>query len=166
MFTEDVKPQTTPGAFTKPSATFKSTVQQTQSSFVTAERPPTFFFEVTMVNIEFTEELNNPTSEEFTSLASQLTETIWLYLQESYLAEDIVSVVITRFRKGSVIADYEVNLRQDTVDVTDLQVRDVFLLALSNITSKNNSLGIQVDSLYVHFNYPTFPIGKYKGCLA
>eukprot|EP00058_Branchiostoma_floridae_P016209 XP_002601697.1 hypothetical protein BRAFLDRAFT_94577 [Branchiostoma floridae] len=108
--------------------------------------PPTYSFQLTMDNREFTDQLSDPTSETFTSLASEVSQTIWWYLNRTTVGPDIISVVITGFRPGSVIVEYDVRFRQNT-SVTGGEVQEAFISVLSNNTGLGDALGIQVQSI-------------------
>ncbi|XP_066284641.1 fibropellin-1-like [Branchiostoma lanceolatum] len=110
------------------------------------EGPPTFSFELTISNVEFTEELSDPTSQTFTSLASELSETISSSLNKSHVGADIINVVITSFRQGSVIADYYIQLRHGTA-VTDMEIQETLRSALRNSTDPNHTLNIKLESI-------------------
>ncbi|XP_078594546.1 uncharacterized protein LOC144872361 [Branchiostoma floridae x Branchiostoma japonicum] len=58
-----------------------------------------------------------------TRLASELSETIWSSLNKSHVGADVINIVITSFRRGSVVADYYIQLRQST-EVTEREIQE------------------------------------------
>ncbi|XP_035677157.1 uncharacterized protein LOC118416184 [Branchiostoma floridae] len=79
-----------------------------------------------------------------TRLASELSETIWSSLNKSHVGADIINIVITSFRRGSVVADYYIQLRQST-EVTDREIQETLRSALRNSTDLNHSLDIRIQ---------------------
>ncbi|XP_019630568.1 PREDICTED: uncharacterized protein LOC109474664 [Branchiostoma belcheri] len=101
-----------------------------------------------MVKVNFTEDLNNRDSLAFRTLAYRVTTVIYTYLKQSTLANVILSVSITRFRPGSVIADYNVNVNSSAADdVNGTDIAAALRTAIRNDSTNNDSLGIQRASL-------------------
>ncbi|XP_066302951.1 uncharacterized protein [Branchiostoma lanceolatum] len=107
-----------------------------------------YHFEVRMVKVNFTEDLNNRDSLAFRSLSYRVTTVIYNYLKQSSLADVILGVTITRFRPGSVIADYNVNVNNSAADVVNgTDISTALLTAIRNDSSNNDTLGIERSSL-------------------
>ena len=95
------------------------------------------------LNLNFTEDLNNPSSTAFKNLAKIVEDALLAPLQKS--VQGIAAVEVYGFRSGSVIAEYNIIMNVDApaVVVSDLQS------AVQNVVQSGNLTGLDVDPSYV-----------------
>ena len=95
------------------------------------------------LNLNFTEDLNNPSSTAFKNLAKSVEDALLAPLQKS--VQGIAAVEVYGFRSGSVIAEYNIIMNVDApaVDVSNLQS------AVQNVVQSGNLTGLDVDPSHV-----------------
>ncbi|XP_035665569.1 extensin-like [Branchiostoma floridae] len=84
--------------------------------------------------------LADSTSEQFTELEDELTDTLWRYYAAEGYAKDIHSIQVNGFSPG-LIADYTINLRNDSA-VTGLQLQN----ALWSAQKHSDPLGLELGT--------------------
>ncbi|KAI8510186.1 hypothetical protein Bbelb_126140 [Branchiostoma belcheri] len=132
---------TTDRTLTSPAATASSTVHPSTTGITET----LLYYEMTLVSMTFTDDLNDPESTAYQDLAAQVISLVTSYLETDVdVGSAVTSVTILGFRSGSVIVDYVIRTAASS-DVTSSQVQDVLVSAAEADT--NNTLGVDISSL-------------------